>query len=640
MAHLLRLYVEGLTGREMTIGAIGSIPDEARINDGQSIVLPAVVAEFGSPEDDFRLYKVLAAHAAGQVEFGTRSLGDSALRTVLEEVDWYFSELASQQEKIEDAQFAAYSDSRHLQQARRQPLRPEEIESVNYRVVISRFPNVGLATRIFTTLENGRIDHLLRTSYRGIRRDLDFVRNRLLEHRPPVLELPVEQAIYELLFQLTLCGGVVDEKAAIAYGDAISAFERIIAEHIRQDDATVADTLTATFRAYNLLGQQRQQQEAEEQAEEDQQKNEETADENEDGSSEQQTAPRQQRTPEHFNHWSESNDEIMPTDSELLNEGMNAESGEQELQEGDEVFFYDEWDRELADHRSKWCRVIQRDNRRGARDFVEHVRAKYSGVISSVRYQFQMLKPESLRRVKGELDGEDYDLQAVIDRHVDLRTNGKPTDRLYIRRIRREREVAVSFLLDMSSSTARTITRHPNQPYTRPGQKIIDIEKQGLVLMSEALEAVGDAYAISGFTSEGRRNVKYFKIKQFGEKYSAEVERRIGGITYHNNTRLGAAIRHAATELERQDARTKLLIVLSDGRPYDHDYGDSRYAREDTKMALRQAKIGGITPFCITIDRESEAELKDLYGEVGYTIIDDVMSLPERLPGIYRRLTT
>ena len=100
------------------------------------------------------------------------------------------------------------------------------------------------------------------------------------------------------------------------------------------------------------------------------------------------------------------------------------------------------------------------------------------------------------------------------------------------------------------------------------------------------------------------------------------------------------AIRHAASELERQDARTKLLIVLSDGRPYDHDYGDSRYAREDTKMALRQTKIIGITPFCITIDRESEAELKDLYGEVGYTIIDDVMSLPERLPGIYRRLTT
>ena len=76
------------------------------------------------------------------------------------------------------------------------------------------------------------------------------------------------------------------------------------------------------------------------------------------------------------------------------------------------------------------------------------------------------------------------------------------------------------------------------------------------------------------------------------------------------------------------------------GRPYDHDYGDTRYAREDTKMALRQVRASGITPFCITIEREGEDQLKDMYGEVGYTIIDNVLSLPERLPGIYRRLTT
>jgi nitric oxide reductase activation protein len=158
--------------------------------------------------------------------------------------------------------------------------------------------------------------------------------------------------------------------------------------------------------------------------------------------------------------------------------------------------------------------------------------------------------------------------------------------------------------------------------------------------MAEALEAVGDVYSINGFTSEGRRNVKFFVVKEFEERYSEEVEQRIGGITYQNNTRLGAAVRHAAAKLARQEARTRLLIVLSDGRPYDHDYGDARYARDDTREALREAKLQGIIPFCITIDRESEAELRDLYGDVGYTIIDDVLSLPERMPGIYRRLTT
>jgi nitric oxide reductase activation protein len=134
--------------------------------------------------------------------------------------------------------------------------------------------------------------------------------------------------------------------------------------------------------------------------------------------------------------------------------------------------------------------------------------------------------------------------------------------------------------------------------------------------------------------------VKFYVLKDFSENYSIDVERRIGGITYQNNTRLGAAIRHTTMRLAAQEARTKLMIVLSDGRPYDHDYGDSRYAREDTRMALRQARVQGITPFCITIDRESEDQLRDMYGEVGYTIIDDVLSLPERLPGIYSRLTT
>jgi len=299
----------------------------------------------------------------------------------------------------------------------------------------------------------------------------------------------------------------------------------------------------------------------------------------------------------------------------------------------------------LSDMRVGWCRVIEKRVRRGDRSFVELTRSRHRGAISSIRHQFQLMKPENLKRVMNELDGEDYDLSAVIDYVADrraARAGGvhQPSERLYMKRLRRERDVAVAFLLDQSSSTARTIGRHPLQPYTYPGRRIIEVEKEGLVLMSEALEAVGDVYAIYGFTSEGRRNVRFYVVKDFGERYSEEIERRIGGINYQHNTRLGAAIRHAAAKLRQQEARTRLLIILSDGRPYDHDYGDARYAREDTRESLRQARLDGITPFCITIDRDSETELKDLYGEVGYTIIDDVLSLPERMPAIYRRLTT
>jgi nitric oxide reductase activation protein len=342
-----------------------------------------------------------------------------------------------------------------------------------------------------------------------------------------------------------------------------------------------------------------------------------------------------------FNAWNDADeDDAEPDDLQGAESWTHSEMPEQPLETGDTAFAYDEWDRELNDYRVGWSRVIEKKVRQGDRNFVELARSRYRGVISSIRHQFQLMKPENLTRINREIDGEDYDLNALVDYVVDRRADGQQSENIYTKRLRKQRDVAVSLLLDQSSSTARTITRNPLQPYTHPGRRIIEIEKEGLVLMSEALEAVGDVYSINGFTSEGRRNVKFYVVKDFSEKYSEEIERRIGGITFQNNTRMGAAIRHAAAKLARQESRTKLLIILTDGRPYDHDYGDARYAREDVREALTEAKLGGITPFCITIDRESEAELKDLYGDVGYTIIDDVLSLPERMPNIYRRLTS
>jgi nitric oxide reductase NorD protein len=633
VAHTLRLYVEGLTGRSLHIASLAAIPDESKIGDGSTVYLPSVVAEFEDEAENFRLFKVLAAHGAGQIEFGTYAEDHAAIVAAMDEIRTAFANRRRDSSVGRDQSSAAGKKKRK-----------EKTESaLGFTRALAEFPAADLALRLFTTIENGRVDYLLRRKYRGIRRDLDFVRGRLRDRRPEIDKIPPELIPFELLFQIAICGGPT-EQTRLAFPTLLNQLETVLATYIFRDDADVSDSLIATRHIYDLFTERPAQSdsassEAGEQIEGDDSQAGDGAPS--DQMSESQKQQQLEVTEDPFSLWSSAHNlDATNSEQDLFSRLRGADSPEADLEKGDRAFYYDEWDRELSDYRTRWCRVIERAGSRGSRGFVELVRSRYSGVISSIRYQFQLLRPENLRKIRGEIDGEDYDLQSVIDYALDKRSTGLIDDRLYTRKLRRERDVAVSFLLDMSSSTARTISRFPNHPYTQPGQRIIDIEKEGLVLMSEALEAVGDAYSIQGFTSEGRRNVKFYVIKDFDDGYSVDVERRIGGINYQNNTRLGAAIRHAMTRLAAQDARTKLLIVLSDGRPYDHDYGDSRYAREDTRMALRQARVENITPFCITIDRESEDQLRDMYGEVGYTIIDDVLSLPERLPGIYRRLTT
>lgn len=638
--HLLKLYIEALTGREVEITHLASVPDESRINDGRTIHLPSMVNEFNDTEFDFRLYKVLAAHAAGQIEFGTNESNSSDIRAA-------HAAIASEYDPTNQDARDAFALNGYLSDSQKagtqQPANGNRPAYIDHRTILQLFPYSTLARRIFGTLENGRIDRRLRRKYRGLSRDLDLIREHLRKRRPAIATLPAALVPFELLFQVTLLGGALDDSREY-YRQVVSELETIVADYLSLPEAGVADSLMATSRVYRLFQSISQNEDSTQQVE----MQEEQADQDEENemASERLRTRRGERAPEKrdarelFNAWNDPGNEGEPDDLQGAESWMDAQTPEQSLEEGEVAYNYDEWDRELTDHRMGWCRVIEKHVKTGNRDFVEQTRERYKGVISSIRYQFQLLKPEDLTRVSNEFDGEEFDLDSVIDHVIDRRADGQQSERLYIKRLRRRRDVAVSFLLDQSSSTARTIGRHPLQPYTRPGRRIIEIEKEGLVLMSEALEAVGDVYSINGFTSEGRRNVKFYVVKDFKEQYSDEVKRRIGGITYQNNTRLGAAIRHATARLSKQEARTRLLIVLSDGRPYDHDYGDARYAREDTREALRQAKIQGITPFCITIDRESEAELRDLYGEIGYTIIDDVLSLPERMPGIYRRLTT
>ncbi|MEJ2173681.1 MAG: hypothetical protein P8Y76_01865 [bacterium] len=210
--------------------------------------------------------------------------------------------------------------------------------------------------------------------------------------------------------------------------------------------------------------------------------------------------------------------------------------------------------------------------------------------------------------------------------YADLRAGAELDRRVFTRRARHERDMAVLFMVDMSGSTKGWIN---------------DCEREALVLLAEALEVLGDRYAIYGFSGVTRRRCEVYRVKRFDEPYGAAVRERIAGILPLDYTRMGAAIRHLTGILAAVDARTRLLVTLSDGKPDDFSDGyRGEYGIEDTRQALIEAKRAGVHAFCITIDRDAASYLPHMYGAVNYTVVEDVARLPVKVAEVYRRLTT
>ena len=305
------------------------------------------------------------------------------------------------------------------------------------------------------------------------------------------------------------------------------------------------------------------------------------------------------------------------------------------------TFHYDEWDYLIGDYRRAWCRLREMPLADGGADFVAATRRAHAELLTEVRRQFQMLKPEQYRTVKPLADGEAIDLDSAVEALVDRRAGHALADRVYARRDKHDRSVAAVFLLDMSASTDDKI-KAPDDG-GEPLRRIIDVEKEALVLMAEALEALGDAYAVYGFSGYGRDQVDAFVVKQFDEPYDRRVQGRIAAMEPHRSTRMGPVIRHAATRLGRQDARLKALILLSDGYPQDFDYGQDRkskdYGLQDTAKALQEARLKAIHTFCITVDPSGHDYLRDMCPDRQYLVIDDMAALPRELPKVYRGLT-
>ncbi|MCH8050635.1 MAG: hypothetical protein IIC86_01285 [Chloroflexi bacterium] len=357
----------------------------------------------------------------------------------------------------------------------------------------------------------------------------------------------------------------------------------------------------------------------------------------------------------------------MPTEDGQPVTGMSTGDDEHELPVEPKYFFYDEWDFRAGDYRPRWCRIVESPVAEGQTSYYEQTLAKYSSLVAQTQRQFELLRPEMYRKTKRLLDGEDLDFDAVTEFAIERRARVTPNPKIYWRRNKIERDVSVAFLLDMSASTDEEIAKHERryqkddfdddprryfswwmarraQELLTPPKRIIDVEKESIVLLITALEAIGDDYGIYGFSGYGRDNVEFYVVKDLDEALSDRVKKRIDKIAPVRSTRMGPAIRHATAKLEAHDSKVRILFLVSDGRPQDHGYGRDRtekeYAIHDTHMALMEAKRKGMVPFCLTVDRYGHDYLKQMCQDIGYEVVPDIESLPSRITTLYRQLTT
>jgi len=346
--------------------------------------------------------------------------------------------------------------------------------------------------------------------------------------------------------------------------------------------------------------------------------------------------------------------------------GFSTSDDEHELPVEPKYYFYDEWDFRAGDYRPRWCRIVEYAVGEGNAQYFDQTLTKHAALVGQTRRQFELLRPEMFRKIKRLLDGEEIDFDAVTDYAVERKTGHTPTDKIYWRRNKIERDVSVAFLLDMSASTDEEIAKHERrhaqdefdddprryfswwmarraQELLTPPKRIIDLEKESIVLLIKALETIGDTYGIYGFSGYGRENVEFYVVKDIDETFGEHVKRRIDKIAPVRSTRMGPAIRHATWKLDQRDSKVRILFLVSDGRPQDHGYGRDRtekeYAIHDTHMALLECKRKGITPFCMTVDRYGHDYLKQMCADIGYAVVPDIESLPSRITTLYRELT-
>jgi hypothetical protein len=294
-------------------------------------------------------------------------------------------------------------------------------------------------------------------------------------------------------------------------------------------------------------------------------------------------------------------------------------------------YHYSEWDYQIQLERPDWATVQEKRAKLGDMQCIDAIALQYKREIARMKFLLDAMQPQGTRRIRKLEDGDEIDINAAIRSMIDIRMGTHPDPRIMMRSVRKVRDISVLVLLDLSESTNEKVAGHD--------YSVLDLTRQATVLLANAINKIGDAFAIHGFCSDGRHDVEYYRFKDFNQPYDEIPKARLAGMTGQLSTRMGAAMRHASHYLKLQKSAKKLLLVITDGEPADVDVRDPQYLRHDTKKAVEEAGRSGILTYCMSLDPRADQYVSRIFGERNYLVVDHVERLPEKLPVLYAGLT-
>lgn len=292
---------------------------------------------------------------------------------------------------------------------------------------------------------------------------------------------------------------------------------------------------------------------------------------------------------------------------------------------------YGEWDHMIQLERPAWATVQERRPKVGDAAVIDGILAEHRRLIGRMKYILDAMQPQGVQRIRKLEDGDEIDLNAALSSLTDLRMGRQPDPRIMMRSVRKTRDISVLVLLDLSHST--------NDKVAGQDHTVLELTRSACALLADAIQKVGDPFAIHGFCSDGRHDVHYWRFKDFDQPYDDVAKARLAGMEGQLSTRMGAAIRHASAALKAQRSSKKLLLVITDGEPADVDVRDPQYLRQDTKKAVEAAGRDGVTTYCMSLDPRADQYVSRIFGARNYLVVDKVERLPEKLPVLYAGLT-